>query len=112
MTTSSTPSILRSLRQLTPRRACSFTEALNLAERQAAKLNQLLASRHPGYQLTGITEQHIASLPRIRIDQTGIARTHDPEPSTARCARPIWTPHTGNHSVLPPNNRTTEGDRA
>ncbi len=67
MTTSSTPSILRSLRQLTPHRACSFTEALNLAERQAAKLNQLLAASQPSFQLTGITEDHITGLPRIRI---------------------------------------------
>ena len=67
MTTPSTPSILRSLRQLTPRRACSFTEALNLAERQAAKLCTLLAATHPSYQLTGITEDHLAQLPRIRI---------------------------------------------
>lgn len=67
MTTSSTPSILRSLRQLTPHRACSFTETLNLAERQAAKLNQLLAASHPSFQLTGITENHITGLPRIRI---------------------------------------------
>ena len=67
MTTSSTPSILRSLRQLTPHRACCFTEALDLAERQAAKLNQLLAASHPSFQLTGITENHITGLPRIRI---------------------------------------------
>jgi len=67
MTTSSTPSILRSLRQLTPHRACCFTEALNLAERQAAKLNQLLAASQPSFQLTGITENHITDLPRIRI---------------------------------------------
>ena len=67
MTTSSTPSVLRSLRQLTPHRACSFTEALNLAERQAAKLNQLLAISQPSFQLTGITDNHITSLPHIRI---------------------------------------------
>lgn len=73
MTTSSTPSILRSLRQLTPRRACSFTEALNLAERQAAKLCTLLAATHPSYQLTGITEDHLAQLPRIRV-------VHEPLP--------------------------------
>ena len=73
MTTSSTPSILRSLRQLTPRRACSFTEALNLAERQAAKLCTLLAASNPGYQLTGITEDHLTQLPRIRI-------VHEPLP--------------------------------
>ena len=73
MTTPSTPSILRSLRQLTPRRACSFTEALNLAERQAAKLCTLLAATHPSYQLTGITEDHLAQLPRIRV-------VHEPLP--------------------------------
>ena len=67
MTTSSTPSILRSLRQLTPHRACCFSEALDLAERQAAKLNQLLAASQPSFQLTGITENHITGLPRIRI---------------------------------------------
>lgn len=111
MTTSSTPSILRSLRQPTPRRACSFTEALNLAECQAAKLNQLLASRHPGYQLTGITEDHLTQLPRVRIDQTGIARALDPELLPARCARPIHTPD-GSRNASPSNNRTTGGDRA
>ncbi|MDO5093590.1 MAG: ImmA/IrrE family metallo-endopeptidase [Propionibacteriaceae bacterium] len=67
MTTSSTPSILRSLRQLAPHRTCSFTEALHLAERQAAKLCTLLAASCPSYQLTGITEHHLAQLPRIRI---------------------------------------------
>ena len=73
MTTSSTPSILRSLRQLTPHRSCSFTEALDLAERQAAKLNQLLAISQPSFQLTGITEDHITGLPRIRV-------VHEPLP--------------------------------
>jgi Zn-dependent peptidase ImmA (M78 family) len=60
-------SILKSLRASSPNRACRFDEALSIAERQAAKLNQLLAAQHPGFQFTGITEQHIADLPRVRI---------------------------------------------
>lgn len=73
MTIPSTPSILRSLRQLTPHRTCTFTEALNLAERHAAKLCSLIAATSPSYQLTGITEHHLAQLPRIRI-------VHEPLP--------------------------------
>lgn len=60
-------SILTSLRHTNPHRACRFDEALTVAELQAAKLNQLLAAQHPSFQLTGITEQHIAALPHIRI---------------------------------------------
>lgn len=41
MTTSSTPTILKSLHQLAPRRACSFTEPLNLAEPSRRLLRRL-----------------------------------------------------------------------
>lgn len=67
------PSILTSLRTLIPQRACSFAEALGIAERQAAKLNQLIAATSPSYHVAGLTEHHLAQLPRIRI-------VHEPLP--------------------------------
>lgn len=60
-------SILTSLRAASPHRACTFAEALGVAERQAAKFNQLLAGQYPSFQFSGITEQHFAELPRIRV---------------------------------------------
>ena len=60
-------STLKRLRSLSPSRACTFDEALGLAERQAAKLNHLFATQWPSFQLTGITEDHLAAQPRLRI---------------------------------------------
>lgn len=61
------PSILKSLRHLIPQRRCHFNEALTIAERQAARLNQLLATLDPHFTVTGITDHHLSALPRIRI---------------------------------------------
>lgn len=57
--TSPQPSVLASLRALTPRVRLDFADTKQLAERQAA----LLARRFGG----GITEESIAALPRLRI---------------------------------------------
>jgi Zn-dependent peptidase ImmA (M78 family) len=58
----STPSILGRLRALTPRRSgISFGEALQVAERQAVRLHELLGAE------IGVQESGIASLPRIAI---------------------------------------------
>ena len=61
------PSILKHLRSLSPTRACTFTEALGLAERQAARFNQILSTDSLSYQLGGITDHHIADLPRFTV---------------------------------------------
>lgn len=60
-------SILKRLRGLTPTRACTFDEALGLAERQASRLNYILSGQRLSFQFGGITEQHIAELPRIHV---------------------------------------------
>ncbi|GAB3622778.1 hypothetical protein GCM10027418_08600 [Mariniluteicoccus endophyticus] len=60
-------SILQKLRSLSPSRDCTFTEALQLAEHQAAALVRLLAARSAGFTVTGITTEHLAGMPRLRI---------------------------------------------
>lgn len=55
------PSILASLRALTPHRDCGYDEAIQLAEMQARKLMDLVADP------TGIYEHHINDLPRIVV---------------------------------------------
>ena len=62
MTATATPSFtLSRLRSLVPQRTITFGEALRIAELQAAKLADLVGDP------TGITEHHIAGLPRIAI---------------------------------------------
>lgn len=58
-------SILKSLRALVPVRDCTFNEALTVAERQATRLGDLIASIDPGSD--GIDLPQIQSLPRIRV---------------------------------------------
>lgn len=63
ITTSS--SILASLRALIPRRNCAFSEALNIAERQAIRLGELIAALDP--EADGVNLHHIEGLPRLRV---------------------------------------------
>lgn len=65
MTTTTTPSILRSLRQLIPTRECTFDEALRVAEAQATRLVEHLRALDPDSE--GIQVHHLADLPRVRI---------------------------------------------
>lgn len=65
MTQTTSPSILKSLRTLVPRRACSLYEALLVAERQAGRLVEFVAAIDPGSD--GIDLPHIQGLPRIRV---------------------------------------------
>ena len=58
------PSILARLRAVIPRRPVTFSEALQIAELQASKLNKLLIDP------IGIHEHHIAALPRIAVHRT------------------------------------------
>ena len=60
-------SILKRLRSLTPSRACTFDEALGLAERQAIRLGHILMGQSLSFQFSGITDEHIAALPRVTI---------------------------------------------
>ncbi len=62
MTPSATPSILKSLRDVTPHRDVTFDEALKVAELQATKLGQLIDCNE------GIREHDIAELPRIAVN--------------------------------------------
>lgn len=55
-------SILASLRSLTPRCQLNFEDTKALAERQSARLVELL-----GTQTGGIQETHLAIMPRLRI---------------------------------------------
>ena len=57
-------SILKRLRSLSPSRACTFDEALGLAERQAVRLGHILMGQSLCFQFGGITDEHIAALPR------------------------------------------------
>jgi Zn-dependent peptidase ImmA (M78 family) len=59
------PSILKSLRALTPQRRCTFDEALNVAERQATRLGDLVLLADPNAD--GIDLRHIGGLPRVRV---------------------------------------------
>lgn len=61
MTPSTTKSTLASLRSLVPRRVVSFSESLRVAEFQARRLADLIGDP------AGITEHHIAALPRITL---------------------------------------------
>jgi Zn-dependent peptidase ImmA (M78 family) len=61
----STPSALRSLRDLMPRRALSFTEALHVAEAQA---NRLL-DRH-GVSQYPVPTELVTEQPRVRIERS------------------------------------------
>lgn len=61
MTASPTPSILKALRSVVPRRSASFDEALQVAELQANKLHELIASPD------GVHEADLAQLPRLTI---------------------------------------------
>jgi hypothetical protein len=65
MTTQSVPSILKSLRALTPLRRCNFDEALSVAERQASRLGELVLLSDP--RADGIDLRHIGGLPRVRV---------------------------------------------
>lgn len=60
-TSSSQPSILTSLRALTPDRDLGYDEAIQIAELQARKLVDLIADP------TGIHEHHIEGLPRVAV---------------------------------------------
>lgn len=55
------PSILASLRALTPRRELGYDEAIQIAEMQARRLADLVADP------TGIQEHHIVEMPRIAV---------------------------------------------
>ena len=63
--TTTSPSILRSLRGLSPVRECGYDESLMIAERQAGRLGELVAALDPGSD--GIDLPHIQALPRIRV---------------------------------------------
>ena len=65
-TTSSRPSILASLRALTPNRNLGYDEAIQIAEMQARKLIDLIADP------TGIHEHHIDGLPRIAVHRDAL----------------------------------------
>ena len=65
MTNQSSPSILKSLRALAPRRPCTFDEALSVAERQATRLGDLVLMSDPNAD--GIDLRHIGELPRVRV---------------------------------------------
>lgn len=65
MNNQGTTSLLKSLRVLTPVRACTFDEALNVAERQAIRLGDLVAKIDPNAD--GIDLRHIEGMPRIRV---------------------------------------------
>lgn len=60
--TSSSPSTLASLRALIPRCQLDFEDTKAVAERQAARLIQLLDAHDEG-----ITERHLSSLPRLQV---------------------------------------------
>lgn len=60
--TTSSPSVLASLRAMTPRVRLTQQDTLDLAERQARRLHQLLDVGEEGIQ-----EHHLAMLPRLRI---------------------------------------------
>ena len=64
--TSSRPSILASLRALTPNRNLGYDEAIQIAEMQARKLIDLIADP------TGIHEHHIDGLPRIAVHRDAL----------------------------------------
>lgn len=60
------PSILRSLRAMTPQCQLSFDDTKQLAERQAHQLRQLVAES--GHDLSnGVEEHHLTSLPRLKV---------------------------------------------
>lgn len=61
MTTPANQSILKTLRSVVPQRSASFDEALQVAELQASKLNDLIDSPD------GIHEVHLAQMPRVRV---------------------------------------------
>lgn len=61
-TTTSSPSVLASLRGLTPRCRLDFEDTKQLAERQARTLARLLAVGEDG-----VLDRHVASLPRLRV---------------------------------------------
>lgn len=63
----SPPSVLASLRALTPRRRLNLAEALQIAELQATRLYQLIADER------GILEHHLTGLPRISVIYEDIA---------------------------------------
>ena len=56
------PETLKELRALSPRRPIAFTEALELAERQAALLLELGGVSHPA-----VPERVIAEVPRVEV---------------------------------------------
>jgi Zn-dependent peptidase ImmA (M78 family) len=56
---------LKSLRALTPLRRCTFDEALNVAERQATRLGDLILMSD--LNADGIELRHIGGLPRVRV---------------------------------------------
>lgn len=58
-------SILKRLRSLIPTRDCTFDETLTIAERQAAKLSDLIAAADPDSD--GVDLCHIEDMPRIRV---------------------------------------------
>lgn len=60
-----TPSVLKRLRGLLPQRDCNFAETLVIAERQAARLESLLAA--VDQMRDGIFIHHIDGLPRLRV---------------------------------------------
>jgi Zn-dependent peptidase ImmA (M78 family) len=59
--TTSTQSVLASLRSVTPRREANFDEALRIAELQAAKLTECIGSEW------GLHDRDIAGLPRVTV---------------------------------------------
>ena len=65
MNTKGTTSLLKSLRTLAPVRDCTFDEALNVAERQATRLGELVAALDA--TADGVDLRHIEGLPRIRV---------------------------------------------
>lgn len=60
------PSILASLRALTPKRDLDYDEAIQIAEMQARKLVDLVADP------TGIQEHHIDGLPRVAVHREAL----------------------------------------
>lgn len=61
MTSTATPSTLKTLRSVVPLRETTFDEALQVAELQASKLHELVNSPN------GVQEFHLDHLPRVRV---------------------------------------------
>jgi len=68
------PDVLRELRQMMPLRKLTYGQHLQLAERQATRLHQLLDQRSPAVDLTWLTElPGVTIVPTPRYKMNGIS---------------------------------------